>query len=89
MGKYVFENAISAPLMDCHDLRGTKYTVFLSIMLNSSFNTFYGKEKDDKINSLLTCLRRVHFRGMAAGFLCGRWIFIILHSSVCYTSFEN
>ena len=31
------------------------------------------------ISSLLTCLRRVNFRGMAAGSLSCRWIFIALH----------
>ena len=40
------------------------------------------KQKVDKINSLLTCLRHMYFRGMTAGFLSSHWIFFALHSVI-------
>ena len=60
-------------------------TLVLSITLNSFQSTSISirltiQQKVDKINSFLTCLPHVPFRGMAAGFLSCRWIFIALHS---------
>ena len=68
-------DAILTTLIQAELIHGNQiYTVVLSIMLNrfrlmrlSIRSTV--KQKVDKINSLLTCLRRVHFRGTGAGFL--------------------
>ena len=52
------------------------YKVVLSIMLNSFPSMSFSisvKQKVDEINSNLTCLRRLHFRGMAAGLLSCSW----------------
>ena len=68
------------------------YTVVLSKMLNSFPSMSLSihstvKQKIDKINSLLTCLRRVHFRGRAAGFLSCRWTFYRLE--LCVKQFQH
>ena len=60
------------------------YTVVLSIMLDSfplmSLSICSTvKQNVDKINSLLTCLRCVHFHRMIVVFLSSHWIFIALH----------
>ena len=95
MGKYVFErhfdgddqkNAILEPLINCHDpgrfvSRGPNtfsgsFNNDEQFSIDVSFNIFYIKAK----SRLLACLSRMHFCGMAAGFLSCCWIFIPLHS---------
>ena len=52
--------------------------VVLSIMLNSFPSmslSIVVEQKVDQYNSLLICLRHLHFYGMAAGFLSYHWIF--------------
>ena len=96
MGKYVFErpsegddqkNTILATLIDCHDpgrivpgesnIHSCPFHNTEQFSIDVFFNSSYIKAK---INSLLTCLCRVHFLGMATRFLSCRWIFIALHS---------
>ena len=61
------------------------YTVVVSIILYSFPSMSLSirstvKQKEDKINSFLTCLCRVHFRRMAAEFYHSAGRFIALHS---------
>ena len=58
-----------------------------------SLSTSTVEQKVDRINSLLTCLRQVHFRGMTAGFLspCIVWRLIALfwRSVIVVLTIEN
>ena len=84
------KNALLSPLIDCHDpgrtvsrephIHSGCFNNAEQFSTNVSFNTFYSTAKIDKINSLLTCLCRVHVRGITVGFLSCCWTFIALHS---------
>ena len=97
------KNDILPLLIDSHDSSRTvsgepnihhgSFNNVEQFSMDISFNMFYSIAKVDKINSLLACLRRVHFCEMtigffimlldfyhAVGFLSCCWIFLALHS---------
>ena len=81
-------NAILAPGMNCHDpgrfVAGETHIQSVFLIVLKSFPSvsllISVKQNVDKINSILTCLRRLHFRGMAAGFYHVAGFFIAMQS---------
>ena len=62
------------------DIAGVSLTGVTAFSLVLFQENVHSSAKEYSISSLLTCLRRVHFRGMTVGFVSCHWTCIALNS---------